>query len=90
LRLVKAELKLVLIFGTGSRTRTSSKSRIGILFSNSKIGTVFLVLFICGTKTGIEFFGEKITTIIRVHCWIQFKLPRTGLEKLKWILKILF
>lgn len=34
--------------------------------------------------------SEKITTIIRVNCWMQFKLPRTGLEKLKWILKILF
>lgn len=58
-------------------------------FFNSKIGTVFLVLFMCGTKTGIELFGElyleKITTIIRVNCWMQFKLPRTGLEKLKWI-----
>jgi hypothetical protein len=55
---------------------------------------VFLVLFMCGTKTGIELFGElyleKITTIIRVNCWMQFKLPRTGLEKLKWIFKILF
>jgi hypothetical protein len=63
-------------------------------FFNSKIGTVFLVLFMCGTKTGIELFGElyleKITTIIRVNCWMQFKLPRTGLEKLKWIFKILF
>jgi hypothetical protein len=48
----------------------------------------------CGTKTGIELFGElyleKITTIIRVNCWMQFKLSRTGLEKLKWIFKNLF
>jgi hypothetical protein len=58
--------------------------KAGTFFSNSKTGTV-LVLFMCGTKTGIEFFGElyleKITTIIRVNCWIQFKLPKTGIRK---------
>jgi hypothetical protein len=94
LRLVKAELKLVLIFGTGSRTRTSSKSRIGIFFPIPKL-ELYSWFYLCVEPIlELNLFGElylkKLTTIIGVNCWIQFKLPRTGLEKLKWIFKSLF